>query len=73
MERRFSMEAKSFLFSAKLGKSMIHLEERRKGFGGSILLGIRRSDWLADTVEEALLSQRKEDFAKSFREEDLFC
>jgi predicted Ser/Thr protein kinase len=33
------------------------------------LLGIRCSNWLVDTVEEALLSQRKEDFAKSFREE----
>jgi hypothetical protein len=66
MERRFSVEAKSFSFSAKLGKSEIRLEEKRKGFGGSILLGIQCSDWLADTVEEAL-SQEKEDFAKSFR------
>ena len=57
MECRFTVEAKSFLFSAKLGKSENRLEERRKGFGGSILLGIRCLDWLADTVEEALLSQ----------------
>jgi hypothetical protein len=68
MERRFSVEAKSFSFSVNLGKSVLHLEEKRKGFGGFIALGIKCSDWLADTAEEALESQRKEDFAKSFRD-----
>jgi hypothetical protein len=45
------------------------LEEKRKGFGGFILLGIKSSDWLVDTMEEALESQRKEDFARSFHDE----
>ena len=48
---------------------MLCLEERRKGFGGYIFLGIQCSDWLADTVEKALLPRGKEDFAKSFCEE----
>jgi hypothetical protein len=69
MERRFTVEAKSFLFTANLGKSLIRLEEKRKGFGGFLSLGIKLSDWLADMVEEAFESQGKEDFARSFRDE----
>jgi hypothetical protein len=69
MERWFSVEAKSFSFSANTGKSVLCLEEKRKGFSGFISLGIQCSDWLADMVEEALESQRKEDFARSFRDE----
>jgi hypothetical protein len=69
MERRFLVEAKSFSFTANTGKSVLRLEEKRKGFGGFLSLGIKCSDWLADTVEEALESQREEDFARSFRDE----
>jgi hypothetical protein len=69
MERRFSVEAKSFSFSANTEKSILRLEEKRKGYGGYISLGIQCSDWLADTVEEAIVSRGKEDFAKSFRDE----
>jgi uncharacterized protein YjaZ len=54
MERQFSVEAKSFSFSVKTGNSVLRLEEKRKGFGGFIFLGIKCSDWLADTVEAAL-------------------
>jgi hypothetical protein len=68
MERRFSVEAKSS-FSANTGKSVLRLDEKRKGFGGYISLGIQCLDWLADTVEEALVFQGKEDFAKSFSDE----
>jgi hypothetical protein len=56
MERWFSVEAKSFSFLANMGKSVLHLEEKRKGFGGFISLGIQCLDWLADTVEEAFES-----------------
>jgi predicted Ser/Thr protein kinase len=69
MECRFSVEAKSFLFTANFGKSLLRLEEKRKGFGGFLSLGIKLSDWLADKVEEAVKSQRKEDFARSFCDE----
>ena len=41
MERRFSVEAKSFSFSANAKKSVLRLEEKRKGFGGYISLGIQ--------------------------------
>ena len=68
MERRFSVEAKSFSFTANTGKSVLRLEEKGKGFCGFLSLGIKCSDWLADTVEEALESQKKEDFARSFRD-----
>jgi hypothetical protein len=69
MERRFTVEAKTFSFWAKEGNSVIRLKEKRKGFGGFIFLGIKCSDWLADTVEEALEAQKKEEFARSFRDE----
>ena len=69
MECRFSVEAKTFLFSAKIGKLILRLEEKRKGFGGFLSLGIKLSDWLVDMVEEALEYRRKEDFARSFRDE----
>jgi hypothetical protein len=69
MEHRFSVEAKSFSFSMISGKSVLRLEEKRKGFGGFILLRVKGSDWLADMMEEALEIQRKEDFARSFCDE----
>jgi hypothetical protein len=69
MERLFLGETKSFLFTANLGKSLLRLEEKRKGFGGFLLLGIKLSDWLANKVEEAVKSQRKENFARSFCDE----
>jgi hypothetical protein len=69
MERRFSVEAKSFSFSAKKGNVVLRLEEKRKGLGGFILLGIKCSDWLAIVVEKATEAQRKEDFARTFWDE----
>jgi hypothetical protein len=62
------MEAKSFSFLAIAGKIELHLEERRKGFVGSLYVSLQCFDWLADTVEVASLSPREEDFTKSFRE-----
>jgi hypothetical protein len=69
MLRRFSVEAKSFSFSAKKGTEVLRLEEKRKGFGGFIVLGTKCSGWLADVVEEAIEAQRKDVFARLFREE----
>ena len=68
MERRFSIEAKSFCFSSKEGSSLFRLEERRKKFVGYILVSTQCSSWLGDTVEAAC--QMKEDIAKSFCEGD---
>jgi hypothetical protein len=69
MERQFVVEAKSFSFSAKKGNAVIRLEEKRKGFGGFILLGFKCSGWLADAVEEVMEAQVKEDFARTYRDE----
>jgi hypothetical protein len=68
MERRFSIEAKSFRFSSKEGSSLFRLEERRKKFVGYVFVSPQSSSWLIDTVEEACLV--KENIAKSFREGD---
>jgi hypothetical protein len=70
MERSFTFEAKTFCFSAKDGCPLFRLEERRKGFAGFILVSNQCASWLMDTVEEAVLSQAKEEIAKSYREGD---
>jgi hypothetical protein len=69
MEHRFSVEAKSFFFSAKKGSAVLRLEEKMKGHGGFILLGTKCSSWLADVVEEVIEAQRKDGFARSLRDE----
>jgi hypothetical protein len=68
MERSFSVEAKSFRFSAKVGCPNLRLEERRKGFVGYIFASTQCSEWLVETVESAVLAQEKEEIAKTFRE-----
>ena len=68
MERRFSIEAKSFCFSIKEGFFDFRLEERRKNFIGFIFASFQCSAWLMDMVEVA--SKVKEDIAKSYREGD---
>ena len=70
MERRFSIEAKSFCLSAKEGCPDLHLEEKRKGFVGVIFVSQPCASWLVDMVEEASQSQVKVDIAKSYREGD---
>jgi hypothetical protein len=64
MEQRFSIEAKSFRFSAKDGSSLFRLEERRKKFVEYIFMSPQCSSWLIDTVEATCLV--KENIAKSF-------
>jgi hypothetical protein len=70
MERSFTVEAKTFCLSAKVGYPNLRLEERRKGFLGYIFASVQCSSWLVEMVEAAIQSQAKEDFAKSYREGD---
>jgi hypothetical protein len=70
MKCRFSVEAKTFSFSAISGKAVLRLEEKRKRFGGFILLGGKGSVWLADKVEEAIGDPKKGEFASSFSDEE---
>jgi hypothetical protein len=70
MDRSFSVEAKSFRLSAKIGYPNLRLEERRKGFVGYIFASVQCSEWLVETVESAIQSQVKEEIAKTFREGD---
>ncbi len=68
MERCFTVEAKCFSFSTKAGEPELRLEERRKAFGGFIVLGVQGSAWLMATVEKALKDPGL-DFVKYFRED----
>jgi hypothetical protein len=65
LERHFFVKAKTFLFSVVEGKSVLRMEERRKGFLGVVLLGLQCTDWVVAVVKEALQSQGVEDFVKS--------
>jgi hypothetical protein len=69
LERRFFLEAKTFLFSVEEVKSVLRMEERRKGFLGVVLLGLHCTAWVVATMKEALRSQGVEDFVKSYRED----
>jgi predicted DNA-binding transcriptional regulator len=68
MERSFSVEAKLFRLSVKVECPNLRLEERRKGFVGYIFASSQCSEWLVETVESAMLTQEKEEIAKTFRE-----
>jgi hypothetical protein len=70
MERSFTFEAKTFCLSAKDGYPLLRLEERRKGFSRYIFVSNQCASWLIEKVEAAVLSQAKEEIAKSFREGD---
>jgi hypothetical protein len=68
MERRFSVEAKTFNLLVK--ESVFRLEERRKGFVGVILVGHHCAAWLVVTVEEAVQSLVGDEFVESFCEDE---
>jgi hypothetical protein len=40
LERRFFVEAKTFLFLVEEGKFVLRMEERKKGFLGVVLLSL---------------------------------
>jgi hypothetical protein len=69
LESRFFVEAKTFVFSAVERKSELRVEERRKGFSGSVCLGSLSVAWLISKVEEVIRDPGDEEFVKSFREE----
>jgi hypothetical protein len=69
LESRFFVEAKTFVFSAVERKSELRVEERRKGFSGTVCLGSLSVAWLIAKVEEVIRNPGDEEFVKSFREE----
>jgi hypothetical protein len=69
LESRFFVEAKTFVFSAVERKSELRVEERRKGFSGTVCLGSLSVAWLISKVEEVIRDPGDEEFVKSFRDE----
>jgi hypothetical protein len=68
MESRFFVEAKTFVFSVVDGKSVLWVEERRRGFSGAVCLGSMCIVWLVSKMERVLRNTGDEDFVDSFRE-----
>jgi hypothetical protein len=64
LERRFFMDAKTFLLSVEEGKSILRMEERRKGFFGVVRIGMQCIAWAIAGVKEALQSKGVEDCVK---------
>jgi len=54
MESRFFVEAKSFCLSVVKGLVELRVEEKRKGFSGVAVLGMRWTAWPLSMVEEVL-------------------
>jgi hypothetical protein len=50
-------------------ESMVHLEERRRGYAGSVSLGAQCISWLVSMMEVALQNLGVKDFVKSFQED----
>jgi hypothetical protein len=69
VESRFFVEAKSYVFSTGVRNSELRVEERRKGFYGSVSLGSLSVAWLISKVEELIRDPGDEEFVKPFREE----
>jgi hypothetical protein len=68
MDKRFIVEAKTFVFSVLDGESVLRVEEKRKNFSGKVILSFQCSEWLVSTMEGLLGSPVEQDFIKSFRE-----
>jgi hypothetical protein len=66
MEKRFTVEAKSFAFVVLNGASVLRLVEKRKSFLGEVVLSNQCSKWLAATLEMLLDIPEEQDFIKSF-------
>jgi hypothetical protein len=69
LESHFFMESKLFSFLVEEGKPKLFVEERIRGFLGSVFLGPRGVDWLLEMLEELLRSSGSEDFFKSIQVE----
>jgi hypothetical protein len=65
MERRFLVEAKSFVFSVLDVASVLRVEEKRKDFSGEVLLSNQCTEWLVSMMELLMGSSRDSDFVKS--------
>jgi hypothetical protein len=68
MEKRFLVESKSFTLSVLEGASVLRVEEKRKGFLGTVVLSLQSSNWLAMMIESLLGFPEDEDFIKSYME-----
>jgi hypothetical protein len=68
MDKRFIVEAKTFVFSVLDGAAVLRVEEKRKNFFGKVILSFQCSEWLVSTMEGLLGFSIEQDFVKSFRE-----
>jgi len=72
MEKKFSVEAKSFAFVALDGASVLRVVEKRNKFLGEVVLSAQCSNWLASTLEVLMGISEDQEFVKSFREGSKF-
>jgi hypothetical protein len=68
MEKKFSVEAKSFAFVVLDGASVLRVVEKRNNFLGEVILSAQCSNWLASTLEVLMGTPEDQEFVKSFRE-----
>jgi hypothetical protein len=68
MDKRFIIEAKTFVFAVLDGESVLRVGEKRKNFSGEVILSFQCFEWLVSTMEWLLGSPEEQNFVKSFRE-----
>jgi hypothetical protein len=68
MDRRFLVEAKSFVFLVFEGASVLHVVEKQNFFSCEVLLSKQCLVWLVSTMEELMGILGVFDFVKPFRE-----
>jgi hypothetical protein len=69
MEKKFSVEAKSFAIVVLDGVSVLRVVEKRKKNLGEVVLSAQCSNWLASTLEVLMGIPEDQEFVKSFRED----
>jgi hypothetical protein len=62
MERRFFVEVKHFVFSVLEGELVAQLEERRRNYAGSMMLGAQCINLVVSTMEAVLRNSEVKTF-----------
>jgi hypothetical protein len=68
MEKRFTVESKSFAFAVLDGASVLRVVEKRNKVLGEVVLSTQCANWLVSTLEVLLGIPEEQEFVKSFRE-----
>jgi hypothetical protein len=73
MEKKFSVEAKSFAIVVLDGALVLRVVEKRNKFLGEVVLSSQCSNWLTSTLEVLMGIPKDQEFVKSRRFKNSDC